>query len=147
MDRCYINLTIVEREVDPSRKESTVTLPSLFQTRHENHSSGRPMRRIMIHGRAGTGKTTLCKKIVYDFTYGNLWSDLFDWVLWVPLRNLKLEERRRSAEYSFRDLFRHEYFTHHPKRDKLTDALWDVLHETKGARIKLTHMWNTSSPT
>ena len=135
MDRCYINLTIVEREVDPSRKESTVTLPSLFQTRHENHSSGRPMRRIMIHGRAGTGKTTLCKKIVYDFTYGNLWSDLFDWVLWVPLRNLKLEERRRSAEYSFRDLFRHEYFTHHPKRDKLTDALWDVLHETKGARI------------
>ncbi|KAI1363900.1 ARM repeat-containing protein [Xylaria arbuscula] len=141
MDRCYINLTIVERRaggsqsVDPSQQDATVTLPTLFQTHHRNKDSIGPIRRILIHGRAGVGKTTLCKKIVHDFTYGNLWSDLFDWVLWVPLRNLKLEERRRSAEYSFQDLFRHEYFAHHPKRDKLADALWCALNETRGARI------------
>ncbi|KAI0506636.1 ARM repeat-containing protein [Xylaria bambusicola] len=137
MDRCYINLEIVQRqessfslisqmEVEKFHEESSITLPTLFEP---------GKRRIMIHGRAGVGKTTLCKKIVYDFIYGNLWSDLFDWVLWIPLRNLKLEERRRSAEYNFQDLFRHEYFAQHPKRDKLVNALWTALDKTKGARI------------
>lgn len=47
--------------------------------------------RILIRGRAGVGKTTLCKKIVYEFYQGtwSKWSEPFDRVLWVPLRNLK----------------------------------------------------------
>ncbi|KAI0538646.1 ARM repeat-containing protein [Xylaria digitata] len=152
MDRCYINLVIVEHEANGSEKhkssfslrfrldaelsqeKSEITLPTLFQTLHRGEGHVEP-RRIMIHGRAGVGKTTLCKKIVYEFIHGNLWSDLFDWVLWVPLRNLKLEDRRGSAEYNFQDLFRHEYFAQHPKRDKLAEALWSALDKTKGTKF------------
>ncbi|KAI1424772.1 ARM repeat-containing protein [Xylaria sp. FL1777] len=152
MDQCYINLIIVERSitglgehessfslqsrlsVESPQKGMEIALPTLFQTRHTTNGRITP-RRILIHGRAGVGKTTLCKKIVYEFIHRNLWSDLFDWVLWVPLRNLKLEERRRSAEYNFRDLFRHEYFSQHPEGNELADALWRALIETKGARI------------
>ncbi|KAI1303803.1 ARM repeat-containing protein [Xylaria venustula] len=160
MGRCYINLAIIKQpsdKADPAREENMmkqyspfslssrlyvesprkdleVTLPTLFEPREINGSLKTPSR-ILIHGRAGVGKTTLCKKIIYEFTYGTLWQDRFDWVLWVPLRNLKLEERRRSPEYNFRDLFRHEYFYQHPEGDKLADALWHALIQTKGARF------------
>lgn len=40
-------------------------------------------------GGAGVGKSTLCKKLVHDFICGQLWSDLFDRIIWLPLRDLK----------------------------------------------------------
>jgi len=136
MDQCYINLAIVEQssqdsghsknkrnsaaspfsilarqKVDEHDKTSRVELAALFNERKE--SDGRPMhpRRIFIGGRAGVGKTTLCKKIVYEFSKGALgkWNELFERVLWVPLRNLKLPERCSMPKYTFEDLFSHEF--------------------------------------
>ncbi|EPE07012.1 peptidase c14 [Ophiostoma piceae UAMH 11346] len=131
MDQCYINLSVVEytgktgcRQEDAARKPSPfsllarlkvetpdstdVTLPSLFEPRKAHDGQERQPSRILIRGRAGMGKTTLCKMIVSEFTYGEKWQkwrDLYDRVLWVPLRNLKQGERRSMAH-----LFRHEYF-------------------------------------
>ncbi|KAL7784928.1 hypothetical protein V8C37DRAFT_413165 [Trichoderma ceciliae] len=137
MDQCYINLAIVEQsnQGEGRLKEGDVT-PSPFSLFHRqkvttpdktiqvelatifDHRKGRDgdtiqPRRILIRGRAGVGKTTLCKKIVHEFTQGtwSKWNDLFDRVLWVPLRNLKLEERRRQPAYDFACLFTHEYFS------------------------------------
>ncbi|KAJ2987514.1 hypothetical protein NUW58_g4464 [Xylaria curta] len=153
INQCYINLVITEHtaerpekltpspfslearlNIEPPPEAIEITLPTLFQPRKIKDTQVHP-RRILIHGRAGIGKTTLCKKIVYEFTYDNLWSGLFECVLWVPLRNLKLKERRQSAEYNFRALFRHEYFSQHPDSDELADALWRELRETKGANM------------
>ena len=127
MDQCYINLVIVKHtNLDTTAAEEIITelddmatsqmaqydLQTLFNERiGENDLIIKP-RRIFIRGRPGVGKTTLCKKIVHDFekeVWAN-WNELFDRVLWVPLRNLKLLERRKPR-YNFKKLFQHEYFT------------------------------------
>jgi ankyrin repeat protein len=45
-------------------------------------------KKIMILGRAGTGKSTLCQKIAHDWASGRLFNALFEAVYWLPLRNL-----------------------------------------------------------
>ncbi|KAK1773340.1 nacht nucleoside triphosphatase [Copromyces sp. CBS 386.78] len=158
MDQCYINLSIIEwtgEDKDRSKKKSAkesvsqsspfslntrlkvetpnatiqVDLPSLFKERKGPDGRETQPRRIIIRGRAGVGKTTLCKKIVYSFKRGEWpeWTELFDRVLWVPLRNLKREERRRQAGYNFFHLFSHEYFSRPNSREDLAEALSDTL--------------------
>lgn len=111
MDQCYINLAVVEYSLSTKmhiNQESSpfslfnrlkietvdsnahVSLQTLFDPREQSDSKIIRPKRILIQGRAGVGKTTLCKKIVYDYLYHAMWKDVFDWVLWVPLRKLKL---------------------------------------------------------
>ncbi|KAK4649721.1 uncharacterized protein QC761_0024270 [Podospora bellae-mahoneyi] len=159
MDRCYINLAIVEwlgdnatrggkgdtaqqsspfsllarLKVETPDKTIEVTLPTLFEPRKSQDGQKKQPSRILIRGRAGVGKTTLCKKIVHDFKYNNLWQGLFNRVLWVPLRNLKVE-KRQSAGYNFRDLFYHEYFSQDLEGRELSEALWRALKDPKSGR-------------
>lgn len=51
----------------------------------------------------------LCKKIVHEFTKGTWgkWTELFDRVLWVPLRKLKIQP---AEGWGFEMLFYQEYF-------------------------------------
>ncbi|KAK4038962.1 hypothetical protein C8A01DRAFT_47479 [Parachaetomium inaequale] len=153
MDQCYINLAIIEQhgskgdsetqsspfslsarlKVEEPDQNIQVELPTLFAPRKRGGVETKP-RRILIRGRAGVGKTTLCKKIVHEFTHGawSQWNELFDRILWVPLRNLKLEERRQAG-YHFVHLFSHEYFSSPPRPD-LASALADTLEGTKSSR-------------
>jgi Cdc6-like AAA superfamily ATPase len=127
MDQCYINLTIVQKpsqntgdrkeehavvspfsiftrqKVETPAQATQVELATIFNQRKGNDNSMIQPRRILIRGRAGVGKTTLCKRIVREFTQGSLsrWTELFDRILWVPLRNLKLDERRQEPNYDF----------------------------------------------
>ncbi|KAI1169450.1 ARM repeat-containing protein [Nemania sp. FL0916] len=106
---------------EASREEDTIKLPALFEP------CGTRYGRIMVRGRAGAGKTTLCKKIVYEFTYGNLWRNKFDFVLWVPLRKLKLQERCAIPGYNLRHLLRHEFFSQSRQCKQLANALWHAI--------------------
>ncbi|KAK4096674.1 hypothetical protein N658DRAFT_335672 [Parathielavia hyrcaniae] len=164
MDHCYINLAIIEQpdktwnrpeprseadsatqsspfsrsarlRVETPDKNIQVELPSLFNPRKRRDVEVQP-RRILIRGRAGVGKTTLCKKIVYEFTHRtwSQWNELFDRVLWVPLRHLKLAERQMPG-YSFSNLFSHEYFSLPNQRPDLAKALSDTLDETKSRTL------------
>jgi len=45
-------------------------------------------RKILLLGRAGIGKSTLCQKMAHDWASGKLWNDFFDVVYWIPLRQL-----------------------------------------------------------
>jgi hypothetical protein len=54
-------------------------------------------------------------------------------VLWVPLRHLKLNERRQVAGYTFFHLFGHEYFSLPNDRTDLARALSDTL-KTESSR-------------
>ncbi|KAI0110407.1 ARM repeat-containing protein [Nemania sp. FL0031] len=158
MDRCYINLTIVEKPrdkaggstqgsevprdspfslwgrlgIEGSETEDKITLSTLFKHRRTHSSQAGP--RILIRGRAGVGKTTLCKKIVYEFTYRGLWRGLFDHVLWVPLRSLKLTERHKNPTYNFRDLFHHEYFSLSSNGDEFAQV-WHTLTENSPNKL------------
>ena len=126
-------------KVEEPNKNIQVPLSELFSPRKGDDSNTQQRRRILIRGRAGVGKTTLCKKIIYEFTHRPIkdefrkWQELFDRVLWVPLRNLKLEERRQNAGYNFKDLFIHEYF---PQADggDLARTLWRTLQTTGSSR-------------
>jgi len=159
MDACYINLAIVEQpgsnaahpkgdpkkrnplpqsspfslsarlKIDTPDKNTEVKLPTLFRPRKGPDGETIEPRRILIRGRAGVGKTTLCKKIVYDFTYGT-WKDLFDRILWIPLRNLK---GWAPSEYNLEQLFYHEYFYgEYNKGRLLAREMWRAVEERKG---------------
>ena len=56
------------------------------------------------------------------------WKELFDRVLWVPLRNIK---RQQNAQYNLGTLFDHEYFRNNPAREYLKAALWSEVHSDR----------------
>ncbi|KAI1359480.1 hypothetical protein F5Y08DRAFT_344650 [Xylaria arbuscula] len=68
MNRCYINLAIV-KQVKTLKEGIEIKLPALFEPRETPNGQQRPSR-ILIRGRAGVGKSTLCKKIVYELIHG-----------------------------------------------------------------------------
>ncbi|OQE13653.1 hypothetical protein PENFLA_c045G03245 [Penicillium flavigenum] len=156
MEQCYINLAIVEQpgeiesrldegdaqrsspfslaarlKVETPDKGIQVDLRTVFEKCERLKRSTVETRRILIRGRAGVGKTTLCKRIVYDFIYHGTWKDLFDRILWVPLRRLKKEPKRG---YNFEDLFFQEYLSQNPKGRDLAHELWVALDATKYCR-------------
>ncbi|KAI9926792.1 hypothetical protein MW887_003888 [Aspergillus wentii] len=105
MKNCYINLSLIETSADREKKPEVldlrerlkidapsegrdIQLQDLYKERELRNGKGIP-KRILIRGRAGVGKTTLCKKIVHDFIHGKLSSWNVDRVLWIPLRKLK----------------------------------------------------------
>ncbi len=130
LDDCYINLAIVEshaqrkQDKEALQKQASafdrlpsserlkamnpnklIALDSLFEPRQlRNGLTGMP-KRILIQGRAGIGKTTLCKKLVYDYQHNTAWQEQFDSVIWVPLRQLKTLQI-----YSLDKLLRKHYF-------------------------------------
>ncbi|KAF7545220.1 hypothetical protein G7Z17_g9344 [Cylindrodendrum hubeiense] len=160
MDQCYINLAIVEQvgndtarsdeesdaqspqprsspfsllarqKVETPDKAIQVELATIFNEREERDGRKIQPRRILIRGRAGVGKTTLCKKIVYEFCQGTWseWTEKFDRVLWVPLRNLKNEPKEG---YNLEGLLIQEYFSQKPNGRNLAHELWDTLNATK----------------
>ncbi|KAF9107301.1 hypothetical protein BGX27_008796, partial [Mortierella sp. AM989] len=141
LESCYINLAIVEapgqREKDrEDLKAQAVTfqrMPSHERTGRTNMASSIPMeelfnkqklqngsndvpKKILIHGRAGIGKTTLCKKLVHLLLSGQ-WRGRFDSVLWLPLRELKSFKSRNLT-----DLFSEKYFSQYSDVKKLALA-------------------------
>ncbi|EEA18489.1 conserved hypothetical protein [Talaromyces marneffei ATCC 18224] len=140
MRQCYINLSMIEykendQNIPPQEKslsstfslpnrlklradnpEKEVTLPQLFHERKMLDGRNARPRRILIRGRAGVGKTTLCKKIVHDFLHQQLWADLFDRIIWIPLRRLK-------GMSDLDEFFRQELFKHEAERDCLVTKL------------------------
>ncbi|KAJ2968352.1 hypothetical protein NQ176_g9220 [Zarea fungicola] len=162
MKECYINLAIVEQagqekshsktegdsgsspfslltrqKVEVLDKTKQVDLDAIFKERQGNNGQLIEPRRILIRGHAGVGKTTLCKKIVYGFINGELgnWNKLFDRVLWVPLRNLKLKERR-APTYTLEDLICHEFFGTAENKD-LARALSNAFQANKSKTLFL----------
>ncbi|CAI4217700.1 unnamed protein product [Parascedosporium putredinis] len=157
IDQCYINLALVEHTSDDATNSSgsendipqsspfsltsrlkiekldatqTIALPALFDQRKVRGVMVDP-RRVLIRGRAGVGKTTLCKKIILDFLEKRIWSDLYDRVLWVPLRNL---QGRKAPGYNFEDLFYDEYFSQHPNGRRYAKELFEWISNSKGNR-------------
>ncbi len=144
MEHCYINLAIVEYEaarkeekaVNENKAESDhfrrlpsaeamhsnpqklVPLEKLFDPRELSKDKTITPKRILIRGRAGVGKTTLSKKIVYEYTQQGQWKDRFDYVLWIPLRALK---GKQSCDLA--TLFYETYFPSHPKGLALAKTL------------------------
>lgn len=81
-----------------SHDKRPISLDTLFEEQTlRNGSIGLP-KRVLIHGQAGIGKTTLCKKLVHDYQHNALWQDRFDCVLWLPLAQLKTDQTIKFEE-------------------------------------------------
>ncbi|KAI1128146.1 hypothetical protein F5Y10DRAFT_292310 [Nemania abortiva] len=149
MELCYINLAIVEQiyggnnravprfssfslftrlRIETPNEGIRVELPTIFDYRKGQNGNNFQPRRILIRGRAGVGKTTLCKKIVHDFIQGT-WNDLFDRILWIPLRRLKAWKPQR---YSLEELFYYEYFSQCEDGELLAKELSGVVRRRNG---------------
>ncbi len=141
MEHCYINLAIVENKREKAREEEgkvalnpfhrlpsaeaihsnpqkLVPLDKLFEPRALNKGRTASPKRILIRGRAGVGKTTLSKKIVYDYTQQGQWRDRFDYMLWIPLRTLK-----GKTNCDLVTLFHEIYFQSYPQGLALAKTL------------------------
>ncbi|KAI0476685.1 peptidase C14 [Xylaria cf. heliscus] len=119
-------------KVETPSQELQVSLETLFESprRLSNGSWGRPSK-ILIRGRAGVGKTTLCKKIVHDFTRNKMWKERFTRIFWVQLRDLKKEGVKG---YYLDDIFSRLYFNllnDDGHRRALAKTLCDVVDGTE----------------
>jgi hypothetical protein len=104
----YVQFTLVKEEDQKQEEENTLSksasreerigsyekihgaqapieLEGLFQRAKEDKQAP---KKLLILGRAGIGKTTLCQYIAYRWSKGTLWNDQFDAIFWVPLREL-----------------------------------------------------------
>ncbi|CAF9905322.1 MAG: hypothetical protein GOMPHAMPRED_003115 [Gomphillus americanus] len=119
LEKCYINLALKDLSDEKQRKNDRpsfslkvrlrleasdigeqVALSELFTLRKLSNGNSVKPRRIFIQGRAGIGKTTLCKAIVHTFLQHGFEDKLFERLLWIPLRSLQ----ERDTKYGWSEL-------------------------------------------
>ncbi|RAH86865.1 hypothetical protein BO86DRAFT_73586 [Aspergillus japonicus CBS 114.51] len=152
---CYINLGIVEPFQERQNQEAfevslkkrlkveappegkAIALQDLYDIRELRSHRGsqnnqlKAPKRILIRGRAGVGKTTLCKKIVHDFINAEFPRWNFERVLWIPLR--KLKDKPSLDQFLF-----HEVWSNHPEKDHfISSLLGTTFHHTDNRTLLL----------
>ncbi|KAF9346351.1 hypothetical protein BGX26_002157 [Mortierella sp. AD094] len=100
---------------EPKKTNRLVSIPieELFNKRTLRDGRENVPKTILIHGRAGIGKTTLCKKLVDIYQRNGLWRDRLDAILWLPLRQL-----RNLKPENLEDLLRKKYFSKYGDKEK-----------------------------
>ncbi|GKZ88092.1 hypothetical protein AnigIFM59636_007052 [Aspergillus niger] len=139
-------------KVEAVDSHDQVSLQTLFDPRKDSVGSTFLPRRILIEGRAGVGKTTLCKKIVHDYLYQGMWRNLFSMVLWIPLRRLKsTSNTTRTLNTVLYDLF----FAHLPDGKVVAESLQRIMFDSSPGRKLLLILdgldevaeeWNSETP-
>ncbi|EFX06068.1 pfs domain containing protein [Grosmannia clavigera kw1407] len=150
MDKCYINLSIVQSS-DAQKAESTdfpisisrrwgisgapeaeqMSLSNIFIKTKKSSSAvmqrqgSLDRRRILIRGQAGVGKSTLCKKMVYDFIHEGMWNDVIDRNIWIPLREL---ESNGNVQPQVQQLLGVKYFSGARDGHILAKAFFETSH-------------------
>ncbi|KAK8129045.1 hypothetical protein PG984_010153 [Apiospora sp. TS-2023a] len=140
MAQCYINLSIVvggsdrhggSRARHPILRRrfdiweaggaGKVSLSDLFPSKTSKEQGPMMPKRVLICGKAGVGKSTLCKRIVYDSIHHDLWAGVIDRVIWLPLRELK---GRDSWDYDLRQFLQERYFKGLEDEELFANALF-----------------------
>ena len=109
LDECYIHLALIEQDqfkevkIEPNNHtdkreyilrdyERIKKLSSTLKVKEILTQCASPQKRIFIEGPAGSGKTTFCRYIAYQWALGEEseepWAQEYDWLFWIPLRQL-----------------------------------------------------------
>jgi len=157
IEQTYINLAIVEEKEQKKAAAkdeggSTVTslrderinsyediygmkkaieLKKLFDPRKKEDGSTSKPNKLLILGRAGIGKTTLCKYIIHEWMHNHLWQGRYDWVFWIPLRHLaKFPDVYTIENLLFRE-FKCQFRSLNIKKPRQVVTFWDGLDPNK----------------
>ncbi|KAI1738450.1 hypothetical protein F4680DRAFT_180100 [Xylaria scruposa] len=115
---------------DYQPKRPTVSISNLLDEGHLKGKKKIQPRRVLIQGRPGVGKTTLSKRIMYEYSWNDRLRRGFDLVIRVPVR--KLEQVADLA-----DLLFDEYFQAASKGRKLSNHLRDLMLGKGNASIMI----------
>lgn len=78
-----INLPERDSVSDTFRSLSTVETLIKLEELFDRRDAERDVQKVLMVGRAGIGKSTMCEKIGHDSVSGRLWNKM---ILWLPLR-------------------------------------------------------------
>ncbi|UUM22230.1 HEAT repeat domain-containing protein [Mycoavidus sp. SF9855] len=111
----YIKPVIVKNRAQREQdQKELMALDTLFESQTLRGCSTGVPKWIWIFGEPGIGKTTLCKNLVYEYQHNAAWQGLFDCVLWLPLRDLKIHQPQ-----SLEELLTEKYFVNQGSRRAL----------------------------
>ena len=119
IDRCFVQLALVETETTEANAASTAALEgeaslasdaaekTLYQNRmlllpeqvFDTVSGTAAVNKVLVTGRAGVGKTTLCQYLAYSWANGEGLAG-FASIVWLPLRSLPRYLESSAAEKS-----------------------------------------------
>ena len=97
IDEIFINLAIIKEQKEEKNKENLINREAHLSSYEEIHNPKEPIEikelintanKSLIYGKAGIGKTTLCKYIAYKWAKEELYSE-FEYVVYIPLREWK----------------------------------------------------------
>ncbi|CAA6825024.1 MAG: Unknown protein [uncultured Sulfurovum sp.] len=89
----YINLAIIQNEKDEQDNKKLISRESFLSSYEEIYKPKEPIsieelikksKKSLVYGKAGIGKTTLCKYIAYMWAKGELYQE-FDYVIYIAL--------------------------------------------------------------
>ena len=111
-------------------KRQIVPLHGLFDERNVGGENIRPQR-ISIQGRPGIGKTTLCRRLMYEYSWHENLRKKFDLVVRIPVGKLE-----NSADLN--NLLFEEYFQAVSEGRDLSNRLGDLIlaHENANLMVK-----------
>ena len=147
IDDIFVNLAIINEEKKEKDKEKTInTRNDILSSYEEIYKPKEPIdikdliskakvsntSKALIFGKAGIGKTTLCKYIAYNWANGKLFSE-FDYVIYLPLRDWQDDGGLKTAiknQYLGRDEKR-DFDIDRDKTLFLFDGYDEIKEETK----------------
>ena len=109
-------------------KRQIVPLHGLFDERNVGGENIRPQR-ILIQGRPGIGKTTLCRRLMYEYSWHENLRKKFDLVVRIPVGKLE-----NSADLS--NLLFEEYFQAVSEGRDLSNRLRDLILAHENANLE-----------
>jgi len=107
----FVNLAIIKEQKEEKTKDKLLNRETFLSSYEEIHKLKEPIeikelintsKKSLIYGKAGVGKTTLCKYIAYKWAKGELYNK-FEYVVYILLRkwdSTQLKEVIRSHYYS-----------------------------------------------
>jgi len=97
IDDIFVNLAIIKEKKEEKRNDKTINREALLSSYEEIHKPKEPIEikelvnksnKSLIYGKAGIGKTTLCKYISYRWAKRELYNE-FEYLIYIPLREWK----------------------------------------------------------
>ena len=104
-------------------KQSSLAYSDLFKV---EPSGKKPVRKILVEGDGGIGKTTFCTSVCKDWANGKLFQQ-FELLLYIPLHHKKL-----GSVHSLPELFK---LLHPSEKEKTRASVASYMEEEKGKNV------------